>query len=123
MFLRPLVERKNMRGSISIENISFSRNCDIKITNAKIVTDASIWIMCISKDTDTLGIAEHSLFISPFIIRRCGFHFRVLNDDFLNVYKFTHVHSYIHQQLFLGLCVIVKTSSVFPSHVNKVLLL
>ena len=31
------LERNYMRGSISIENISFSRNCDIKITNAKSV--------------------------------------------------------------------------------------
>ena len=51
-----------MCGSISIENISFSRNCDIKITNAKSVTDATIWVMFISKNSDTLEIAEHSLF-------------------------------------------------------------
>ena len=31
-----------MHESISMENISFSRNCDIKTTNAKSVTDASI---------------------------------------------------------------------------------
>ena len=29
------LERNSMRGSISIENISFSRNCDIKTTNVK----------------------------------------------------------------------------------------
>ena len=62
--------------SISIENISFSRNFDIKITNAKSVTDAFILVMFISKVNDTLEIAEHSLFSSPNIIRRCGFHFR-----------------------------------------------
>ena len=51
-----------MRGSISIEKISFSRNCDIKITNGKSVTDVSIWIIFISKNSDTLEIAELSLF-------------------------------------------------------------
>ena len=49
-----------MRRTIPIENISFSRNCDIKIKNAKIVTDASFWVMFISKNGDTLEIAEHS---------------------------------------------------------------
>ena len=63
-------------GSISIENISFSRNCDIKTTNAKSVTDHSIWVAFISKNSVTLEIAEHSLFNSPIIIRRFGFHFR-----------------------------------------------
>ena len=48
-----------MRGSISIENISFSINCDIKITNAESVTDASIWVMFISKSNDTLELREH----------------------------------------------------------------
>ena len=65
-----------MRGSISIENISFSRNCDIKITNAKSATEASTQVLFISQNSDTLEIAEHSLFNSPIIIRRCGFHFR-----------------------------------------------
>ena len=32
--------------------------------------------MFISKNCDMLEIAEHSLFDSPFIIWRCGFHFR-----------------------------------------------
>ena len=65
-----------MRESITIENISFSRNCDIKITNAKSVTDTSIWVMFISKNSETHKKAEHSLFYSTIIIRRCGFHFR-----------------------------------------------
>ena len=64
-FSRHLLERNYMCGSISIENISFSRNCDIKITNAKSVTDATIWVMFISKNSDTLEIAEHSLFKGP----------------------------------------------------------
>ena len=38
--------------------------------------DAYIWAMFISKNSDTLEIAEHSLFNSSFIIRRCGFQFR-----------------------------------------------
>ena len=32
--------------------------------------------MFISKNSDTLEIAEHSLFNSPIIIRRYGFHTR-----------------------------------------------
>ena len=36
------------------ENISFSRNCDIKITNAKSVTDAY-------KNSDTLELDEESM--------------------------------------------------------------
>ena len=43
-----------MCGSISIENVSFSRNCDIQITNAKSVT-----VMFISKNIDSLEIAGH----------------------------------------------------------------
>ena len=65
-----------MRGSIAIENMLFSRNYDINITNAKSITDDSIWVMFISKISDMLEIAEHSLFNSPIIIRCCGFHFR-----------------------------------------------
>ena len=38
--------------------------------------DASIWVMFISNNSDTLEIAEHILFNLPTIIRRCGFHFR-----------------------------------------------
>ena len=71
-----------MRGSILIENMSFSRNCDIKITNAQRVAGASIWVMFISKNSNTLEIAQHSLFYSPIIIRRCGFHFR--STDFVD---------------------------------------
>ena len=40
------------------------------------VMDASIWVMFIPKNSDILEIAEHSLFNSPIIFRRCGFHFR-----------------------------------------------
>ena len=66
-----------MHGSILIENISLSRNCDIKTTNTKSVTDASIWVMFIFKDSDTLEI-ENSLLNSPtsIIIHHYGFHFR-----------------------------------------------
>ena len=76
MFSMPLLERNYMRGSISIETLLFSRNSDIKITNAKSVTDASIWVMFFYKNSATLEIAQHSLFDSPIIIRSCGFHFR-----------------------------------------------
>ena len=34
------------------------------------------WVMLISKNSETLEIAEHSLFNFPIIIHRCGFHFR-----------------------------------------------
>ena len=34
-FQRPLLERNYMHGSISIETISFSRNCDIKTTKCE----------------------------------------------------------------------------------------
>ena len=64
-----------MHGSISTENISFSINCDIITTDEKSVTDASIWVMFISKNSDTLEI-EISLLNSPIIIPRYGFHFR-----------------------------------------------
>ena len=83
MFFKTLLARNYTRGFISIENISFSRNCDIKIPNAKSVTDASISVMFISKNSDKFEIAEHSHFNSPIItiviviiVRRCGFHFR-----------------------------------------------
>ena len=69
-FQDPNLDEINIRGSISIENISLSRNCDIKTTNAKSVTDASIWLMFISENSDSLEIAEHSLFNSPIIIHR-----------------------------------------------------
>ena len=55
VFTRPLLESNCMHGSISIENISFSRKCDIKTTNAKSVTDTSIWVMFISKNSNTLA--------------------------------------------------------------------
>ena len=42
---------------------------------------ASIWVMFFSKNSDELEIAEHSLFNSPNIIRRCGFHFRSTDHD------------------------------------------
>ena len=54
----------------------FSRNCDIKITNAKSVADASICVMFISEKSDTLEVAENSLFNSPIIIPCSRFHFR-----------------------------------------------
>ena len=60
VFQDPLLKRNYMRGSISIENISFSRNCDIKITNANSVTDASIWAMFIFKNSDTFETVEHN---------------------------------------------------------------
>ena len=47
----------------------------IKTTNVKSAIDASIWVMFISKNRVTLEI-EHSLFNSPIIIPRYGFHFR-----------------------------------------------
>ena len=50
-----------MLGSSSIENISFSRNCDIEIINTKSVMDASIRVVSISINSDMLEIAEHSL--------------------------------------------------------------
>ena len=39
------------------------------------VTDVSVWVMFISKKSDTLEIEKHNLPMS-IIIRRCGFHFR-----------------------------------------------
>ena len=65
-----------MRGSILIQNMSFSRNCDIKIANFKSVTDASIWVMFVSRNSNKLETAEHSMFNYPIIIRRCVSHFR-----------------------------------------------
>ena len=56
VFSRP--EQNYMHGSISIENISFSRNCYIK--SKKSVTDASVWLKCISKNSNT-HVIEHSL--------------------------------------------------------------
>ena len=38
--------------------------------------DASFGVMFISKTSDAVEIAEHSLFDSPIIIRCFGFHFR-----------------------------------------------
>ena len=56
VFSRPLLAQTCIHLSISIENISLSRNCDIKTINAKSVTDASIWVMRISKNSDTLKV-------------------------------------------------------------------
>ena len=53
-FSRPLLERNSMHGSISEEIIWFSRKYGIKISNAKSVEDASIWVMFIAKCSDTL---------------------------------------------------------------------
>ena len=72
VFSRPLLERNCMHGLISIENISFSRNCDIKAINAKSVTDASIMVMFICKNSDTLEM-KHSLLNSPIVILRYDF--------------------------------------------------
>ena len=47
VFQDPYLNENYMHGSILIENISVSSNCDIKITNAKSVTDTSIWV-CLS---------------------------------------------------------------------------
>ena len=41
----------------------------------KCVTDTSIWVKFISKNSNTLAI-EHSLLNSPIVICRYGFHFR-----------------------------------------------
>ena len=65
VFSRSLLERNYMHGYITIENILFSRNCDIKTTYVKSVTDASICVMFISKNSDTLEITEHRPFNSP----------------------------------------------------------
>ena len=42
VFPRNLLEQNCMHGSISIEDISFSRNCDIETSNARSITNASI---------------------------------------------------------------------------------
>ena len=64
MFSRPLLGRDYMHGPISIENISFLRNCDIKTTK------------CIfQKINKTLEI-EHSQVNSPIDIPHYGFHSR-----------------------------------------------
>ena len=47
----------------------------LKQQNAKSVTDTSIWVKFISKNSNTSQI-EHSLLYSPIIIPRYGFHFR-----------------------------------------------
>ena len=57
------------------KHVVFSRNCDINITNAKSITDASIWVKFICKNSDTLEI-EHCLLNAPIIIPHYGFHFR-----------------------------------------------
>ena len=84
MFFRDsqgLLERNYKHGSISIEKTyRFQEILTLKhkskTANGKSVTDASIWVMFISKNSDTLDIADHSLFNSPIINRRCGFHSR-----------------------------------------------
>ena len=62
----------------SRKHTSFSRNCDIKTTNANSITDASIWVKFISKNSDTLEKA-HSLLNSPIMIPPYGFHFRLID--------------------------------------------
>ena len=49
-----------MHGSISIQNKSFSKIVILKQQNATSVTDASIWITVISRNSNTFEI-EHSL--------------------------------------------------------------
>ena len=67
-----------MYGSILLENIPFSRNCDTKINKSKSVTDASPLEVFISKKCDTLEIKLSQLIInSPIIIPRYGFRFRL----------------------------------------------
>ena len=41
------------------------------------MTDTSIWVMVILKNSNTLKIAEHSLFNSPIIIRLLWISFQV----------------------------------------------
>ena len=74
VFSRPFLERNYVHRSISIENILFSWTCDIKTTKCKKcdVTDASKFI---TKNSNMLEI-EQSLFNSPYIIPRDGFHLR-----------------------------------------------
>ena len=58
----------------------------LKQQNAKIITDASIWVKLISKNSNTLEI-ENSLLTSPTIISRYGFHLRSTDlDDKLHSY-------------------------------------
>ena len=64
-----------MHKSNSIENISFSKILILKQQNAKNVTDDSLWVKLISKNSNTLEI-EHSLLNSPIISPRYGFHFK-----------------------------------------------
>ena len=48
----------------------------MKTSNSKSVMNASIWVVYISKYSDMLEEVEHSLFNSPFILRRYGFPLR-----------------------------------------------
>ena len=65
-----------MHRSISIDNISFSRNYDtsIKTTNVKSVTDSPIWVNLISSNSNTDEI-EHNM-LNSLVIPHYGFHFR-----------------------------------------------
>ena len=57
VFQDPLILVRNyMRRSISIENISFSRNCDIKITNSKMSQYA------ISMIKDRMRVSEETVY-------------------------------------------------------------
>ena len=60
VFSRAFLARNYMHGSTSIENISFSRNCDIKTKCEERHINTPIWVMFISKNSNTLEI-EHSL--------------------------------------------------------------
>ena len=56
-----------MHGFISIENISFPKNCDIKNQNAKSVMDAVISVKFTLKKSNTLEI-QHSVLTSHVAI-------------------------------------------------------
>ena len=64
-----------MHGTISIENIAFSRNCDIKTSKCEECHGRFYLVKLISNDSNTLRI-EHSLLNSPIIIPGYRFHFR-----------------------------------------------
>ena len=51
------------------------RYCDIKTTKCDSVTDPTIWVKFISKDSNMLQL-QYSLFNTPIIVSRYGFYFR-----------------------------------------------
>ena len=54
---------------------SFQEMVILKQQNAKSIMDASLWVIFISKNSNTLEI-EHSLLNSPIMIPSYGFHSR-----------------------------------------------